>query len=43
MPLMIIIINNKDVFAYKRGAAVAGGNIAPEIFPWSSCDWNDSR
>lgn len=34
MPLMIIIIiKNKDVFAYKRGAAVARGNIAPEIFP----------
>ena len=35
MPLMIII-KNKDVFAYKRGAAVARGNIAPEIFPWNS-------
>ena len=33
MPLMIIIITNKDVFACKRGAAVARGNIAPEIFP----------
>jgi hypothetical protein len=32
MPLMIII-KNKGVFAYKRAAAVARGNIAPEIFP----------
>ena len=35
MPLMIII-KNKDVFAYKRGAAVARGIIDPEIFPWNS-------
>ena len=35
MPLMTII-KNKDVFAYKRGAAGARGNFAPEIFPWNS-------
>ena len=35
MPLMTIV-KNKDVFACKRGATVARGNIAPEIFPWNS-------
>jgi hypothetical protein len=35
MPLMTII-KNKDAFAYQRGAAVARGNIATEIFPWNS-------
>jgi hypothetical protein len=32
----MIIIKNKDLFAHKRGAAVARGNMAPEIFPRSS-------
>jgi hypothetical protein len=34
--IIIIIIKNNAIFAHKRVAAVARGNIAPEIFPRNS-------